>query len=121
MGRPLKQEHLKLKNTIAWRVTDGVKAELNQQYVESGLSQAEFLRELLERRKPKIIARKKTSPDLKRALYLMNATSNNVNQLAHRANADHLGGILSEQGYTRILAELQSISSFIKSMIKDAD
>lgn len=121
MARPKKEEHLKLKRTIAWRVTDGVKAELERQYGESGLAQSEFLRELLERKKPQIIARKKTSPDLKRALFLMNKTSNNINQLAHRANADHLEGILNDDRYARILAELQGISAYMKAMVKDAD
>lgn len=121
MARPTKEEHLKLKRTIAWRVTDGVKAELDRQYAESGLTQAEFLRELLERKTVQIIARKKASPDLKRALFLANKTSNNINQIAHRANADHLEGILSEARYARILAELQSISAYMKAIVSDAN
>ncbi|ENG0237434.1 plasmid mobilization protein [Burkholderia multivorans] len=121
MARPRKPEHEKLTRTIAWRVTEAVKHELERQYAESGLAQAEFLRELLERRKPQIIARRKPTPDLKRALFLFNKTSNNINQIAHRANTDHLEGVLSEERYRRILSELQEISAYMKSVIKDAD
>ncbi len=121
MARPPKEEHLKLKNPIAWRVTDGVKAELKRQYDESGLTQSEFLRELLERQKVQIVARKKSSPDLKRALFLMNKTSNNINQLAHRANADHLAGTLSEERYAGILGQLQDISTYMEALVDDAN
>jgi len=121
MARPRKPEHEKLNRTIAWRVTDGVKELLERQYEESGLPQAEFLRELLERKKPQIIARRKPTPDYKRALFLLSKTSNNINQLAHRANTDHQQGILSEEKYAKILSELQELTAYMKAVIKDAD
>lgn len=121
MARPRKPEHEKLKQTIAWRVTDAVKEELERQYAESGLTQSEFLRELLERRKATIVARPKSSLDKKRMLFLFNKSSNNINQLAYRANADHLEGILSEAIYSRILAALEQIGEHMKAVVDHVD
>lgn len=121
MARPRKPEHEKLNRTIAWRVTDGVKLELERQYAASGLNQAEFLRELLERKKPQIVARQKPTPNYKRALFLLSKASNNINQLAHRANADHLQGVLSEGAYEKILSELQELTAYMKATIHHAD
>ena len=65
-------------------------------------------------------ARPKASPERGRLLYLFNKASNNINQLAHRANADHLAGVISEATYTRILADLHGLAHYMKAAIKDA-
>ena len=61
------------------------------------------------------------SKDWGRLAYLFNKASNNINQLAHRANADHLAGITTEETYTRILAELHTLAHYMKAALKDAD
>jgi hypothetical protein len=109
MARPRKDEKDKLSRTIAWRVTESVKEELDRQYAESGLTQSEFLRELLQRKKLTIVAKSRPSIDLKKLVFLFNKTGNNLNQLAHRANAAHLSGIENETTYQGILAALQTI------------
>lgn len=121
MARPSKPEDQKLSKTVAWRVTESVHADLLRQYQESGLTQSEFLRELLERRKATIVARPTPSKDKRRLLYLFNKTSNNINQVAHRANADHLAGKVSEETYRSILASLEALSAALHAGVEDAD
>lgn len=63
----------------------------------------------------------KPSEEKRRLLYLFNKTSNNINQLAYRANSDHQAGIISDDTYTRILAELHTLAHYMKASLKDAD
>lgn len=120
MARPKKADSEKLTRTIAWRVTESVKAEMDQQYAESGLTQSEFLRELLQRNKATIIAKPRPSADLKKLVFLFNKASNNINQLAHRANAAHLDGTENEQTYAGILAALQLLTEQLKKGLENA-
>ncbi|MGF6276250.1 hypothetical protein ABIB38_004661 [Massilia sp. UYP11] len=121
MARPTKPDSEKLTRTVAWRVNDATKTELDRQYVESGMSQSEFLRELLQRRKPTIIAKARPSLDLKQLLFLYSKASNNINQLAHRVNAAHLDGTLDERTYKGILASLERIAVEMKRGIDNAN
>jgi hypothetical protein len=57
----------------------------------------------------------KASADTRRLLYLFNKSSNNMNQLAHRANADHLAGTLSESTYEGILYNLEQVARYLKT------
>lgn len=61
------------------------------------------------------------SDDKRRLLYLFTTVSNNVNQLARRANSDHLSGVLSEEAYAQLLGELQSITSALKKVLPYVD
>lgn len=63
----------------------------------------------------------KPSEEKRRLLYLFNKTSNNINQLAYRANSDHQAGIISDNTYTGILAELHTLTYYMKAALKDAD
>lgn len=121
MARPKKPDSEKLTRTVAWRVTETVKVEMDQQYAESGLTQSEFLRELLQRKKATIVAKPRPSSDLKQLVFLFNKASNNINQLAHRANAAHLDGTENEQTYAGILAALQLLNEQLKRGIDNAN
>jgi hypothetical protein len=63
----------------------------------------------------------RSSADKQRLIYLFNKTSNNVNQLAHRANSDYKAGIISEATYSNILDQLELMARYIKAVIKDVD
>lgn len=56
----------------------------------------------------------------RRLLFLANKTSNNVNQLAHRANAAHQARTIDAHTYEAILYELQRLSDAMKGAIGDA-
>jgi hypothetical protein len=52
---------------------------------------------------------------------VFNKTSNNLNQIAHRANAEHVRGELSEATYAQLLDQLQMISRYLKATLGKVD
>ncbi|HFE3442962.1 TPA: plasmid mobilization relaxosome protein MobC [Klebsiella aerogenes] len=123
MGRPTKSDAEKLSKTIAWRVTEGVYQELMEKYKASGLTQSEFLRELLDERKDAvtIIARPQMTVDKKRLLFLASKSSNNINQLAHKVNSHHVSGLISDSVYESILKQLSLSNEILKGFIQNVD
>ena len=110
----------KLTRSVSFRLTAADHAAYLAKVEASGLKPSEFFRECVLQNRTQIVARPKASPERGRLLYLFNKASNNINQLAHRANADHLAGVISEDTYTRILADLHGLAHYMKAAIKDA-
>lgn len=113
MARPVKSDDEKLSHTVAFRLTDGDFLAYKRKFSASGLTQSEFFREHVLTNTTQVVAKPKASADTKRAVFLLQKASNNINQLAHRANADHLAGILSESSFLAILNQLDQLSSFM--------
>ena len=111
----------KLTRPVSFRLTDADHAAYLAKVEASGLKPSEFFRECVLQNRTQVVARVPTSSDKRRLLYLFNKASNNINQLAHRANADHLAGVISEDTYTRILADLHGLAHYMKAALKDAD
>ncbi|MDP2770550.1 MAG: plasmid mobilization relaxosome protein MobC [Giesbergeria sp.] len=113
MARPVKSDDEKLSHTVAFRLTDGDFLAYKRKFSASGLTQSEFFREHVLTNTTQVVAKPKASADTKRAVFLLQKASNNINQLAHRANADHLAGILSESSFLAILSQLDQLNSFM--------
>jgi hypothetical protein len=111
----------KLTRPVSFRLTAADHAAYLAKVEASGMKPSAFFRDAVLTNKTQIVARAKASPERGRLVYLINKASNNINQLAHRTNADHLAGVVSEATYTRILAELQTLAHYMKATIKDAD
>ena len=60
-------------------------------------------------------------PELQEMVSLLRRSSNNLNQLAHTANAAELAGTVTPATYAGILAELQTLADSMKKAIRDAD
>ena len=120
MTNKSKGEAEKLTRPVSFRLTAADHAAYLAKVEASGLKPSEFFRECVLQNRTQIVARPKASPERGRLLYLFNKASNNINQLAHRANADHLAGVISEATYTRILADLHGLAHYMKAAIKDA-
>lgn len=110
-----------LRKTIAFRITPADYDAYRAKFEASGLSQSAFFREAVLTNRTQVVARPKTSADKRQLLYLFNKASNNINQLAHRANADHLAGKIGDATYRQILAELQTLAAFLKGSINGID
>lgn len=120
MARPPKNAE-RLSKPVSCRLSaTDYKAYLSKVQA-SGLSQSDFFRECVLQNKTTVTAIQKTNPDLQRMLFLFNKTSNNLNQLAHRANSDHLADKLSEAKYAAILEELNLIARYLKATLRHAD
>ncbi|WP_036244115.1 plasmid mobilization protein [Methylobacter luteus] len=83
----------------------------------SGRSKSEFFRELVLTNKTQVIERKKTTDNTKQALYLLNKSSNNINQLARAANIANQTGKLSDSLYASFLSELENKSQLLKALL----
>ncbi len=113
MARPVKSEAEKLNHTVAFRLTDGDFLGYKRKFSDSGLKQSEFFREHVLSNTTQVVARPVASADARRAVFLLQKASNNVNQLAHRANAEHLAGLLSDGTFSEIVGQLQQLNSFM--------
>lgn len=121
MARPRKDEAERLTKTVSLALTEADYLAWLAKVHASGLTRSEFFRECVLTNRTQVVARPKASADKTRLLYLASKASNNANQLAHRANADHLAGIVSESTYQSILYELQTLNTFLKAWVSHVD
>lgn len=113
MARPVKSDEEKLNHTIAFRLTNGDFLRYKWKFAASGFTQSEFFREHVLCNTTQVVARPLASRDAKRAVFLLQKASNNVNQLAYRANSEYLTGQVSEPTYVAILDQLQQLNHFM--------
>ena len=111
----------KLTRPVSFRLTDADHAAYLAKVEASGLKPSEFFRECVLQNRTQVVARVPTSSDKRRLLYLFNKASNNLNQLAHTANAAELAGTVTPATYAGILAELQTLADVMKEAIRNAD
>ena len=121
MPRKKSNDGAGLGKPIAFRLSDRDRAVYLEKVNRSGLTQSEFFRQAVLTTRTQVIARAVASADRKRLLYIFNKTSNNLNQIAHRANSEHLSGELSEVTYEQLLTQLQMISRYLKSTLEKVD
>lgn len=120
MARP-KKNNEGLKKPVSVRLSETDHAAYMSKVEASGLSQSDFFRQCVLTNKTQIIAKQKAPADLKRLQYLFNKTSNNMNQLAYRANSDFQSGKLNEKTYEEILNNLDVISRYLKATLNHVE
>lgn len=120
MARPMKSNDEKLNHTVAFRLTDGDFLDYKRKFSASGLNQSEFFREHVLTNTTQVVARRVVSADARRAVFLLQKASNNVNQLAHRANSEHLAGVLSEGTVLAIVDQLRQLNRCMLEQTRQA-
>lgn len=120
MARPVKSEAEKLSHTVAFRLTDRDFLRYRCKFSASGLNQSDFFRAHVLNNTTQVVARPVGSRDSMRAVFLLQKASNNVNQLAHRANSEYLTGLVSENTYVAILDQLQQLNTFMLEQTREA-
>ena len=121
MARPKKDRGSKLERAVCVRLTEEDYASWRDKVAKSGLSTSEFFRQAIIRNRTSVTALRQPSAEKRSLIYLYSKASNNLNQLAHRANRDHLRGLLDAETYHAILIVLLQISEYLKQGIADAD
>lgn len=117
MGRKCKGK-LPASRSFSFRLeNDAQTAVLEKKIARSGLCTSEFLRKLCVDEEVEIVA---ASPHKARAVFLLQKASNNLNQLAHRANSAHRAGKLEQQILSLVAAELQKLNKFLLSQVQEA-
>ena len=113
----VKKEHKKDKEqtvTFAFRLPISVANWWNQKIEKSGLgNKSAFFRAAVQENKTEVIAKSVTSADQKRAIFLLQKASNNLNQLAHLANSQRLAGKLNEASFSLFNSQLQQLNQFM--------
>ena len=107
--------------TVSFRLTLPDHAAYLAKASAAGVKPSEFFRDAVLTNRTQVVARVQPSSDKRRLIYLFNKASNNLNQLAHTANAAELAGTVTPATYTGILAELQTLADLMKEAIRDAD
>jgi hypothetical protein len=120
MARPKKHAE-GLSRPVSFRLAEPDFQVYQEKVLASGLSASDFFRECVLTNKTQVVSRRKITADQKQLIYLVNKTSNNINQLAYRANSEHLAGKLSEQTFELILSNLEVISHSLKAAVNHAD
>lgn len=110
-----------LNKVASFRLSDADYAVYREKFDASGLSQSAFFRDCVLTNRTQVVAQPRASLDKQRLTYLFNKTSNNINQLAYRANADHLEGKTSEATYQAILDQLAALVALMKEGIRHVD
>jgi len=114
-------EAARLAIVTSFRLSEGDHAAYRAKVVASGLTKSEFFREHVLTNTTQIIAAKRASLEAKKMLYLFSTVSNNINQLAHRINADHQTGKNSESTYSNLLDSLDAINTHFRRVLKNVD
>ena len=103
-----------------FRLTESDGDVWDAKIAQSGLKISEFMREAVINNETVIVGQKRTvkhitsDPDMVRRNFLLAAASRNMNQIAHRLNADNLAGLVTPAVYAAVLDELQSLSIQLK-------
>ena len=133
-----------LKNVVSFRLSDADYEIYQGKLQASGMTKSAFFREYVLTNRTEVMAagkalsadqlreraqalaavkraKRATSEEKRRLLYLFNKTSNNINQLAHRANSAHLAGKISDADYSSILNNLELIVRYMKAIMPYVD
>jgi len=120
MARPLKSDQV-LTKVRGFRLTEEVSTALDEKCRSAGLTPSEFIRECVLSNRTQVVARAKASKDKLRLLFLFNKASNNINQIAHRANEAHAMKKIDALLYRTLLGSLAVLSQILKSEIENVD
>ena len=120
MARPLKSGKV-LTRVRGFRLTEEVSSALDEKCRSAGLTPSEFIRDCVLSNRTQIVARAQASKEKERMLFLFNKASNNMNQIAHRANEAHVMKKIDALLYRTILGSLAVLSQILKSEIENAD
>lgn len=120
MARPHKTEREKLSETISFRVNKKDFDDFEGKRRAAGASKSSFYRDHVARNTTQVIAAPAPTSDAKRAVFLLQKASNNLNQLAHRANAANQNGQLSDAIFESLLDQLQQLNQFMLAQAKGA-
>ena len=95
---------------VTFRLTEEEYAPFDRAIKELNISKSEFFRLLT--------IGKINTPEYKRCLSQLSWAGNNINQIAHRLNSDHLKGIISESLYKKVLNGLIGIRDRLQEIAK---
>lgn len=115
------KEKSELTRVYSFRTTEEGGAAWDKKIARSGYTKSEFFRKAVQDNQTEIIEKPAATRDAKRAVFLLAKASNNINQIAHRANAEHRAGRISEATFSAILDQLQRLNQFMLDQAGEAN
>jgi hypothetical protein len=103
---------------ISFRLAEADHQAYQEKCRAAGLSPSDFFRQCILTNRTEVIAKPQVSKDYGQLLFLYTKASNNINQVALRANSDNRAGKLSESTYEAILNNLETLNLFLKANLK---
>jgi CRISPR/Cas system CSM-associated protein Csm3 (group 7 of RAMP superfamily) len=114
-------EHQKKNRVLHFRVTEADYAEFDEKLKQTGMTASEFFRDVFLNSKITFNVKQAKPVDYHKLVFIYNKAGNNINQLAHKVNADHRRGIISESIHLKWLNKLASIESLLQAGISHGD
>ncbi|MEE1981506.1 plasmid mobilization protein [Shewanella xiamenensis] len=106
---------------VSFRIPNDAHADFSDKAKNANMSLTDYFKEAIINDKSVVMAKQQQPRDRKELLFLFSKTSNNLNQIAHRAHTDNLRGVLSERSYQMIIAQLNAIRFELLEGITNAD
>ena len=110
----------KLSRPVSFRLTESDYLAYKKKFAAAGVKQSQFFRESVLVNRTQVVARAPSPSTAQRAVFLLAKASNNLNQLAYRANAAHLKGALTTDEFGVITEQLQLLNSFLSQQVSEA-
>jgi CRISPR/Cas system CSM-associated protein Csm3 (group 7 of RAMP superfamily) len=114
-------ESQKKTRVLHFRLTEADFAEFDEKLKQTGMTASEFFRDVFLNSKITFNVKQAKPVDYHRLVFIYNKAGNNINQLAHKVNADHRGGLISESVHLKWLNKLASVESLLLAGISNAD
>lgn len=119
MARPEISKEELLSRTVAFRLTERDYKAYKNKFSAAGVSQSQFFRDNVLTNRTQVFA-KATTPNAERAVFILSKASNNINQLAHRANLAHLEGTLTFAVVDALIDQLKILNNFMLDQVNEA-
>lgn len=103
---------------ISFRLAEADRLAYLAKCEAAGMSPADFFRECVLTNRTEVIAKPKANTDYRQLLFLYAKASNNINQVAFKANSDSKAGKASEATYQAVLYQLEQLNLFLKTNLK---
>lgn len=122
MIKPKKDPKDLRTKVFSFRTTEEGAAAWNEKIAASGMNKSKFFEEAITKNQTVVsppknphVPKPKRTADEQKIIGLLNYISVNVNQIAHRLNADHLAGGVKEYVYVDALDALETIAATAKN------
>ena len=106
-----------LSKRLNFRIDETTYDAFEAKVSAANLTRSEFFRDIILNNRTQVVARKITTDHTKQALFLINKTSNNINQLAKAANIAQQSGKITENLYLSILESLDQQNQLLQSFL----
>jgi hypothetical protein len=107
-----------LSKRLNFRIDEATYSAFEAKVSAANLTRSEFFRDIVLNNKTQVIARKITTDHTKQALFLINKTSNNINQLAKAANTAQQSGKITDKLYISLLESLDQQNQLLQAFLE---